>query len=119
MSLVLVQLGESADNHRPEYGKDNRRLSPIFGLKAFNNWIKSVLINKFTPLAVHGAMGEGMVVRGRGDRREVKGSVLDLGCGKGGDLNKWNAAKVKRYTGLGESTNPFFTQGKSESEEKD
>ena len=92
------------DNHRPEYGKDNRRFSPIFGLKSFNNWIKSVLIGKFAPLAITGQMGDGMTIApsGRGVRRpEPKGSVLDLGCGKGGDLNKWNAARVARYTGLG------------------
>lgn len=93
----------TADNHRPEYGKDNRRFSPIFGLKAFNNWIKSVLIGKFAPLAITGVAGDGAPAP-RGTRRPgPKGSVLDLGCGKGGDLNKWNAARVARYTGLGAS----------------
>jgi hypothetical protein len=102
------------DNHRPEYGKDNRRFSPIFGLKSFNNWIKSVLIGKFAPLAIHGKLGDGMTIgpSGRGARRpEPKGSVLDLGCGKGGDLNKWNAARVARYTGLGACALPGRSRG--------
>ena len=48
------------------------------------------------------------------DRKGAKqlkggGKVLDMGCGKGGDLNKWQKAKVKEYFGLGESMSlPFF-----------
>lgn len=54
-------------------------------MKKFNNWIKSVLIGKFTH------RGEG----GKG------ACVLDIGCGKGGDLNKWKQAKIKLYVALG------------------
>ena len=36
--------------------------------------------------------------RGRGNA----GKVLDMGCGKGGDLSKWNKAKIKEYMGVGE-----------------
>lgn len=63
--------------------------SPIIGLKNFNNWTKSVLIAKF-------GRREGS------DDPKVK--VLDLGCGKGGDLQKWAKAGTDEYIGLGESS---------------
>ncbi|KAF8491945.1 mRNA capping enzyme-domain-containing protein [Gautieria morchelliformis] len=80
-------------NSRPDVGVVQRRESPIIGLKAFNNWIKSVLIAKFTKQAFEGAapMQPGERLRGR---------VLDMGCGKGGDLQKWEKACVKEYVGL-------------------
>ncbi|KAL7419707.1 mRNA cap guanine-N7 methyltransferase [Cryptotrichosporon argae] len=67
-------------NSRPEVGVEHRELSPIIGLKKFNNWIKSVLIGKFAV---------------RGGAR-----VLDIGCGKGGDLNKWKQARIRLYVGV-------------------
>ncbi|KAK8861479.1 hypothetical protein IAR55_002300 [Kwoniella newhampshirensis] len=67
-------------NARPEVGVDGRELSPIIGLKKFNNWIKSVLIGKFA--------------------HRPNGKVLDVGCGKGGDLNKWKQARIALYVGL-------------------
>lgn len=67
-------------------GVQHRELSPIIGLKKFNNWIKSVLIGKFA-WRLKGAPGA---------------KVLDIGCGKGGDLNKWKQAQIRLYVGLGE-----------------
>jgi mRNA (guanine-N7-)-methyltransferase len=54
-------------------------------LRKFNNWIKSVLIGKFAhrPPGGPGA------------------NVLDLGCGKGGDLGKWKQARIRRMVGIG------------------
>lgn len=76
------------DNARPNTDRIARRDSPIIGLKNFNNWIKSVLIAKF-------------------GRREGDDSprirVLDLGCGKGGDLHKWTRAGTEEYVGIGAS----------------
>ncbi|WWC87787.1 uncharacterized protein L201_002679 [Kwoniella dendrophila CBS 6074] len=66
-------------NSRPEVGVEGREFSPIIGLKKFNNWIKSVLIGKFA---------------------QRQGKVLDIGCGKGGDLNKWKQARIMLYVGL-------------------
>lgn len=100
----------SADNARPEVGLNQRKDSPIIGLKNFNNWVKSVLIssqahptltssNNVGPLK-HATGGRGM----RGPPRGA-GKVLDMGCGKGGDLIKWNKARVREYVGVGQSHN--------------
>ncbi|EPY50079.1 P-TEFb-cap methyltransferase Pcm1 [Schizosaccharomyces cryophilus OY26] len=70
-------------NARPDMGTRKRQFSPIIQLKRFNNWIKSVLIQKFTP---------------RVDDRPLL--VLDLGCGKGGDLIKWDKAGIDGYIGV-------------------
>lgn len=62
--------------------------SPIIGLKAFNNWVKSVLITQFA----HSVLRKGSVAHGK-----KRGKVLDMGCGKGGDISKWtksHAAEV-------------------------
>lgn len=74
------------DNARPNINRDARNDSPIIGLKNFNNWTKSVLIAKF-------GRREGDVA--------PKIRVLDLGCGKGGDLQKWLKAGTSDYVGLG------------------
>ncbi|XP_059591645.1 mRNA cap guanine-N7 methyltransferase 1 isoform X1 [Vitis vinifera] len=58
---------------------EEREASPIIHLKKLNNWIKSVLIQLYAR---------------RGD------AVLDLACGKGGDLIKWDKAKIGYYVGI-------------------
>ncbi|XP_010253752.1 PREDICTED: mRNA cap guanine-N7 methyltransferase 1 isoform X4 [Nelumbo nucifera] len=58
---------------------EEREASPIIHLKKLNNWIKSVLIHLYAR---------------RGD------FVLDLACGKGGDLIKWDKAKIGYYVGI-------------------
>nr|VWP00393.1 Serine/threonine-protein phosphatase 2B catalytic subunit A1 (EC (Calcineurin A1) [Ganoderma boninense] len=65
-------------NARRDVGVAQRQESPIIGLKSFNNWVKSVLITKFA----HPAFA--MSPNGRKGR--MRGRVLDMGCGKGGDL---------------------------------
>ena len=86
-------------NAVPERGRDWRRTdSRIKGLRSFNNWVKSCIIQKFSPAEDHtpGA-------RERGERgTESKLLVLDIGCGKGGDLGKWQQAPqpVELYVGL-------------------
>lgn len=58
---------------------EEREASPIIHLKKLNNWIKSILIRSYAR---------------RGD------SVLDVACGKGGDLIKWDKAKIGYYVGI-------------------
>ena len=60
-------------NSRQNLDRHERRESPIFNLKGFNNWVKSVLI------ALHATPGM---------------RVLDLAGGKGGDLAKWRKADI-------------------------
>lgn len=83
-----AKLTPGADNARPNIGREARRDSPIIGLKNFNNWVKSVLIAKFG--------------RREKDRTVPRVKVLDLGCGKGGDLQKWTKAGTDEYIGIGE-----------------
>lgn len=75
-------------NAVPQRGRDWRKTeSRIKGLRSFNNWVKSVIIHKFSPTDA----GNGPPLR-----------VLDLGCGKGGDLGKWQQAPqpVEVYVGI-------------------
>ncbi|CAK8682457.1 unnamed protein product [Clavelina lepadiformis] len=71
-------------NRRGNTSCAERRNSKIFFMRNFNNWIKSVLIKKYVD-----------------NLREEEGTrhrptVLDLGCGKGGDLLKWNKGNIQR-----------------------
>ncbi len=75
-------------NAVPQRGRDWRKTdSRIKGLRAFNNWVKSTIIHKFSP-------NDGP------DERPLR--VLDIGCGKGGDLGKWQQAPqpVELYVGI-------------------
>ncbi|XP_021716491.1 mRNA cap guanine-N7 methyltransferase 1-like [Chenopodium quinoa] len=58
---------------------EEREASPIIHLKKLNNWIKSVLIQLYA---------------------RPGNAVLDLACGKGGDLIKWDKAKIGYYVGI-------------------
>ena len=57
-------------NARPQGDKIQRLNSPIIQLKNMNNFIKSRLIGMYTA---------------------KNSAVIDIACGKGGDLIKWSA----------------------------
>jgi mRNA (guanine-N7-)-methyltransferase len=94
-------------NTVPERGREWRKTeSKIRGLRSFNNWVKSTLIQKFSPdeefisqLTDTKDWADDSDVPQMGDKRLL---VLDLGCGKGGDLGKWQLAPqtVDLYVGL-------------------
>uniref|UniRef100_H2YL80 mRNA (guanine-N(7))-methyltransferase n=1 Tax=Ciona savignyi TaxID=51511 RepID=H2YL80_CIOSA len=66
-------------NKRGNTSCAERRQSKIFYMRNFNNWTKSVLIKKYVD-----------ALNKRGVNHPV---VLDLGCGKGGDILKWDKAR--------------------------
>ncbi|XP_063155132.1 mRNA cap guanine-N7 methyltransferase isoform X2 [Candoia aspera] len=68
-------------NKLEEVGLEQRSMSRIVYLRNFNNWIKSVLIGEFLD---------------RVRQRKQNITVLDLGCGKGGDLLKWRKGRISR-----------------------
>ena len=72
-------------NAVPQRGREWRSTeSKIKGLRKFNNWVKSTIINKSVPSHRSGLR------------------VLDIGCGKGGDLGKWQSAPrpLDLYVGI-------------------
>lgn len=76
-------------NAVPQRGREWRKTdSRIKGLRSFNNWVKSTIIHKFSPSEPG---SEPLPLR-----------VLDVGCGKGGDLGKWQQAPqaVELYVGI-------------------
>ena len=90
-------------NAVPQRGRDWRQTdSRIRGLRNYNNWVKSTLIQKFSPnegfVANAGRGGGG----GGGGQPQPGLLVLDIGCGKGGDLGKWAKApqRVELYVGI-------------------
>src|SRR4051794_16071565 len=94
-------------NARPEWvkerGRDWRRNeSKIKGLRNFNNWIKSTIIQKLSPekMPQQEELGWGEEPKEPEARKPLL--VLDIGCGKGGDLGKWQLAPqtVGLYVGL-------------------
>ncbi|KAI9596221.1 guanine-N(7)-methyltransferase domain-containing protein, partial [Syncephalis fuscata] len=68
-------------NRHQQQSHEQRQQSLIYRLRSFNNWIKSVLIAHTTKQC------------------QTK-RVLDMGCGKGGDLLKWTKARIDYLAGV-------------------
>lgn len=69
-------------NTLEEKGLDERLKSRIFYMRNFNNWIKSMLINEYLSKVKEG-MKHNSPIR-----------VMDMCCGKGGDLLKWRKGNI-------------------------
>lgn len=78
-------------NELQEVGLEKRSQSRIFYLRNFNNWMKSVLIGEFLEK-----------VR---QKKKCDITVLDLGCGKGGDLLKWKKGRINKLVCTGKINN--------------
>jgi mRNA (guanine-N7-)-methyltransferase len=83
-SEEMINYGLYYKNFIRDPGIEGRKASRLLFLRSFNNWIKASLINKYTF----------QLNRNREDL-----SVLDLCCGRGGDLEKYFRCKVKIYVG--------------------
>jgi len=64
-----------------------RRTSNAAGMRAFNNWIKSNMILTYC---------------------KNKSNVLDIGCGRGGDLIKFIHAGINEYVGIDYDNNGLY-----------
>ncbi len=62
-----------------EYNRNERALSKTFHLNSYNNWVKAFVFNMYAK---------------SGDK------ILDLCCGKGGDLLKWKNLNVAKIVGF-------------------
>lgn len=69
-------------NELKEGTKETRKESRIFHLRNFNNWAKSTVINEYLDKVKRRKRTTDNVV------------VLDMACGKGGDLLKWQKGRV-------------------------
>ena len=67
----FVKYKEYYESGYRDPGKEGRKASRIIFLRSFNNWVKASMINKYCRKLGKGA------------------SVLELCCGKGGDLDKY------------------------------
>ena len=74
-------------NNREEKGIESRTESRILYMRNFNNWVKSVLIGETRRRHLE-------TRRRHGGDKDEKIVVMDLGCGKGGDLLKWDKSFV-------------------------
>jgi mRNA (guanine-N7-)-methyltransferase len=78
---------------------DTRADSRIYHMRAFNGWVKATQIQELDPKSSAPA------AKGRpGHRQPQRGGlrVLDLACGKGGDLGKWalHPRGISNYVGI-------------------
>jgi mRNA (guanine-N7-)-methyltransferase len=77
MASVQPQVADHY-NQIKQKTREERQQSDILGVRRFNNWIKSVLIHRYAG---------------------ANATILDLCCGKGGDLMKFVKAGVRSYVG--------------------
>ncbi len=77
----MINYGKYYKQYIRDPGIEGRKASRLLFLRSFNNWIKCSIINKYTYI-----LGRDL-------------SVLDICCGRGGDLEKFFRAKVKMYIG--------------------
>ena len=58
-------------------------------MREYHNWVKSIIINTYCSPTPHEMNG-----------KVVRQSVLDIGCGRGGDILKMYHARVGEYVGI-------------------
>ena len=76
-------------NKKGEFAVVERSFLSTKYLRIFHNWIKSVLIGEYSFKA-----------KKYGGQFGINLSVLDIACGKGGDLFKWGRQRIGHYVGM-------------------
>ncbi|MCL4130929.1 UNVERIFIED_CONTAM: hypothetical protein GTU68_056874, partial [Idotea baltica] len=70
-------------NQLEEKGLLERNLSRIVYMRNFNNWMKSILLMKYLEQIREQSTDEHRII------------AMDMGCGKGGDLLKWQKGNIR------------------------
>ena len=89
---IGVQDNYNLQARRNQNEAERRILDDTFQAKAFNNWVKSVLFDKYTNIMCENL--EKKLDLRRGGRDKIL-HVLDVGCGRGQDIKKWSKNRVK------------------------
>lgn len=78
---------------------DTRSSSRLFHMRNFNGWVKACQIAELTPQTGVQRKNSQLMPN---PRKSLKLRVLDLACGKGGDLGKWirHDRGVETYVGI-------------------
>jgi SAM-dependent methyltransferase len=69
------------------YQKQSDQITPM---RNFHNWVKSIIIYSY-------CSPEDIGNKNKSKKQKI--SVLDIGCGRGGDIMKWYHARVGNYVG--------------------
>ena len=77
-------------NKIEDSGLEHRNESKIICMRSFNNWIKSLIVNEFVDLTRENCHANPTNIK-----------VLDVGCGKGGDLKKYIATDIQHLVCTG------------------
>ena len=84
----IERLSKSSDTYKKQnFVYYQLKSADAKGMRAFNNWIKSSMILTYC---------------------RNKNNVLDIGCGRGGDLNKFVQAGIKEYVGIDIDNNGLY-----------
>jgi len=86
-NLMLTRMNYKIISQDKTQDKYYQKTTDLGSFRPFHNFIKSIIIynyaNQYTD----------------NKSNNIGKDVLDIGCGRGGDINKWNNARVKNYVG--------------------
>ncbi|CAK83615.1 unnamed protein product (macronuclear) [Paramecium tetraurelia] len=75
-------------NQQLKNTETHRRISKLYYLRNFQNWVKAVLINEYSKKCNQNKLCFKLL------------NVFEMGCGKGGDMYKWSKAGTGLWFGI-------------------
>ena len=90
----------TSDRAQDKYYQEISNLCKI--MRSFQNWVKSIIIYTYC-----------QPFRENKDSKEKKASIFDIGCGRGGDIQKFYHARVGDYVGIDDNYENLFAATES------